>query len=270
MKVGDFPLLFSKKGINMRDFSIAECLKRLDINGISKLDKMRSLYCNLDKLILGEKAYLKECMFKRSFELAEDVERDTFRGILLRAVKMGMEAELGGAIKQEAEHLDRMLSKVGMSNETVTGRIFFVSMPEDSFSFILSLLSEDEKAKARSDIEAGNGKYYTIFGHENDEVSDNHRRFELACDLMDLDKIQICATSSFLQGSEINMKMAIDNQNIADKIENEWQLYRKMTPAERIADFNHFLKEIRYVNGLEPRPIIRHDDNMHDDNQNQR
>lgn len=43
-----------------------------------------------------------------------------------------------------------------------------------------------------------------------------------------------------------------------------------MSPQERVADFNRFVEEIRYVNGLTPRPIAHHNDgnNNRGDNQN--
>ena len=46
-----------------------------------------------------------------------------------------------------------------------------------------------------------------------------------------------------------------------------------MSHQERAEDFNRFVQEIRYVNGLAPRPIERHNDGneMHNnDNTNQR
>lgn len=43
-----------------------------------------------------------------------------------------------------------------------------------------------------------------------------------------------------------------------------------MSPQERVADFNRFVEEIRYVNGLYPRPMTHHNDTDRGDNQNQR
>ena len=68
----------------------------------------------------------------------------------------------------------------------------------------------------------------------------------------------------------INLDLAMNDGDMADTIENEYLSYKKMSPRERVEDFNRFVQEIRYVNGLTPRPIEGHDDNMNNNNQNQR
>ena len=44
----------------MMEFSINECMKKLNIQEGSHLDKLQQLYCNLDRLILNERSYLNE------------------------------------------------------------------------------------------------------------------------------------------------------------------------------------------------------------------
>jgi hypothetical protein len=68
----------------------------------------------------------------------------------------------------------------------------------------------------------------------------------------------------------MNLDLAMNDGDMADTIENEYLSYKKMSSSERSKDFDSFLQEIRYMNGLAPRPIERHDDNMNNDNQNQR
>ena len=63
---------------------------------------------------------------------------------------------------------------------------------------------------------------------------------------------------------------SMENDNMADKLENEYLTYKKTSPQERVADFNRCVEEIRYVNGLVPRPMTHHNDTDRGDNQNQR
>lgn len=254
------------------EFSVTECMNRLNIKEGTKMDKMQSLYCNLDRLVLNERGYLKECMFERSFEQAEDVERDVFRGILLRAVKMGIESELGGAIKQETSQGDEVLQNAGELNENgVSGSICWAACPEGDFKFVMfQTINEAQKKQMRSSIENDRANFFNLFGKKHTNRTDNLRQFDIECDCMDLDQVSVCARTSYLKGLEMNLKMASKDDEVLQTLENEWQTYQEMTPAERIADFNRFVVEIRYVNGLEPRPITRHNDNKYNDNQNQR
>lgn len=247
----------------MIEFSLQECMKKLNIQEGSHLDKLQQLYCNLDQLILNERGYLSACMFDSSVEQAADVERNVWRGILLRALKMGMESKLGGAIKQETTRGEEILHRVGELNQNgVAGRICWAALPEGDVTFVMfKSLKELEKVKIRTAIESI---------QDIDNKTDRLRQFDIACDLMDLDKIDVCSKTSYLKGIELHLKMVSQDKDMADKLENEWLFYQKMPLSQRVKDFNRFIQDIRYVNELGPRPIARHDDNMNDDNQNQK
>lgn len=255
----------------MADFSLQECMKKLNIQEGARLEKLRTLYCALDRLIEQERFYLSECIVERLYNHISDVDRDVWRGIVLRAVKMGMEAELGGAIKQDIQVLDTSIS---VDKQGVNGKIYWASMPERAFEFtMLSILTEEEKAQARKELANGTiSKYCNILSLDNDNIQDAKRQFESDCELMDWDMISVKPASCYHRGIGMNLQMAIEDDNMADKLESEWQAYKKMSPQERVVDFNRFVKEIRYVNGLAPRPMTHHNDgnNNRGDNQNKR
>lgn len=253
----------------MADFSIDECMEKLNIQDGSRLEKMRALYCALDRLIEHERLYLAECIVERLYNHISDVDRDVWRGIELRAVKMGMEAELGGAIKQDIQVLDTSIS---VDKQGVNGKIYWASMPERAFEFtMLFTLTEEEKAQARKELANGTiSKYCNILSLDSGNITDAKRQFDHDCDLMDWDAISLKPSSCYHRGIGINLQMAIEDDKMADKLENEYLSYKKMSLSERSKDFDSFLQEIRYVNGLAPRPIVRHNDTTRGNNQNQR
>lgn len=255
----------------MSEFSLQECMSQLKIKDGVRLEKMRQLYCGLDKLIEEKRSYITACMFKKSFEKAENVERDTWRGILLRALKMGMESDLGGAIKQDFEPFDNMMTKIGMYQKSATGCICWASCPETNSPFLIPVaLTKAEQEDARIAFENGQDLCFGVGSIIHDNIEDKRRHFEYECELMDLDRISLSPACCFRYGVMMNLDLAMNDGDMADTIENEYLSYKKMSSSERSKDFDSFLQEIRYVNGLAPRPIERHDDNMNNDNQNQR
>ena len=253
----------------MADFSIDECMEKLNIQEGSRLEKMRALYCALDRLIEHERLYLAECIVERLYNHISDVDRDVWRGIELRAVKMGMEAVLGGAIKQEIQVLDALNFD---DNRGVNGKVCWASTPEVHFKFtMLSTLTEQQKAQAREELSNGKiSEYCNILSLDNGNLKDAKRQFDHDCDLMDWDAISLKPSSCYHCGIGMNLQMAIEDDKMADKLENEYLSYKKMSLSERSKDFDSFLQEIRYVNGLAPRPIVRHNDTDRGNNQNQR
>ncbi len=253
----------------MAEFSLQECMKKLNIQEGARLEQLRTLYCVLDRLVEQERLYLSECIVERLYNHISDVDRDVWRGIVLRAVKMGMEAELGGAIKQDIQFFDTSFSD---DNQGVNGKIYWVSTPERAFEFtMLSILNEKQKAQAYEDLANGKiSKYCNMLSLDSSNITDAKRQFDQDCDLMDWDAISVKPAFCYHRGIGMNLQMAIEDDDMADKLETEWQSYQKMSPQERVADFNRFVEEIRYVNGLAPRPMTHHKDTDRGDNQNQR
>lgn len=255
----------------MTHFSIDECMRKLNIQDGTRLDKMKELYCHLDKLIGNERIYLTNCISQETCEQASEVDRDVWCGILLRSVKMGMEAELGGAIKREYEVADNLLSKANLQNTGVSGTIEWAACPESEFSFVaLHTLTSEEKRQAFQSFNEGRVLYHNVMRRPSDDIQDMRRQFDFECDLMDLDRISLQASSCYFQGVKMNLQMALEDDSMTEKMENEWVSYQKMSPQERASDFNRFTEEIRYVNGLSPRPMSHHNEGRRDNNQNQR
>jgi len=117
----------------MTHFSIAECMKKLNIQEGAHLDKMKELYCQLDNLILNERKYLSNCISQDIYTQVAEIDRDVWRGILLRSIKMGMESELGGAIKRECDVVDNQLSNANSQNTGVSGIIKWALVPNSNF-----------------------------------------------------------------------------------------------------------------------------------------
>ena len=189
---------------------------------------------------------------------------------MLRALKMSMESESGGAIKQDIQFFDTPFSD---DNQGISGKIYWASIPERPFEFaILSMINEQQKAQAREELANGKiSEYCNVLSLDNDNIQDAKRQFDHDCDLMNWDAVSLKSASCYHRGIGMNLQMAIEDNAMAAKLENEWQSYQKMSPQERVADFNRFVEEIRYVNGLEPRPICRrNEDNTHNNTQNQR
>ncbi len=254
----------------MSEFSLQECMKKLNIQEGTRLEKMRALYCALDRLVEQERLYLSECIVERLYNHISDVDRDVWRGIMLRALKMSMESELGGAIKQDIQFFDTPFSD---DNQGVNGKVYWASMPERAFEFtMLSTLTEEEKTQARKELDNGEiSKYCNILSLDRGNITDAKRQFDSDCDLMDLDTISVKPAFCYQRGIGMNLQMALENDDMMDKLETEWVSYQKLSPQERADDFNRFVEKIRYVNGLAPRPISRHnDDNTHNNTQNYR
>ena len=254
------------------DFSIAECMQKMHIQNGSHLEKMQSFYCCLDDFILAEQPYLENCMFLKSCEQTKKLEVDILNGILLRSVKMGMESELGGAIKKEHARCDRILSRMKLTHQTTTVCISWASCPESVFVFKLNLLSSEDKMNAYSALNAGKGYRSYIQGRQHRNCVDDKRQFDLECNLMNLDAVALPAQHSYRQGVIMNLELADLHDGMLDTLVGEWQSYQRMTPQERTADFNRFIHEIRCVNGLEPKKILSHNDdnNLNNNNINQR
>jgi hypothetical protein len=131
-------------------------------------------------------------------------------------------------------------------------------------------LTKNEQKETLEAFEKGKNNCFEVMGIFHKNIVDNRRQFEFECELMDLDRISISAASSFRRGIDINLEMAENDGDIANKIEKEYLDYKKMSMAERQKDFDHFVNEIRYVNGLLPRPIVRDQDDNFNENDHQR
>ena len=85
----------------MTEFSLKECAERLGITDKSDEKYAKELYLNLDKVILHHRKYLNSCIFQSVYEQIGEVDSDVWKGILLTVLKMAIESEVGGAVKQD-------------------------------------------------------------------------------------------------------------------------------------------------------------------------
>jgi len=131
-------------------------------------------------------------------------------------------------------------------------------------------LTSEQKRQIYQAFDEGRISCYNVMGKALNNMQDIRRQLDFECDLMDLDRISVKASSGYFQGVKMNLKIALSDDNMAEKLENEWLFYQKMVPSQRIKDFNRFVEDIRQANGMAPWSIGRHNEGSRGDNQNQR
>lgn len=238
------------------DFSLQECAKRLGITDKSDADCAKELYMNLDKMILHYRNYLKSCVFDSVRNQIGEVDREVWMGVLFYALKMAIESELGGAVKQEKPN---DIGLFGADKKEIDFNVEWISSGIGLYCNPM-IFSKQQKQSERQKIQESvdNGEQ---------QAHDWKLAFEIYCDMENLDSARLSPKTCYLIGTQICLNMAMNSDDAGEIFVKAFDMYSQMMPAQRLNDFNHLRQKIQEINQSDPFTIMISHWNQNGDNQ---
>lgn len=237
---------------NMAEFSLQECAQKLGIIGENGSYHVDALYAKLDQLILRHRNYLEACLYERTRNLIQYADRQIWFGVLLRSLKMAIESEIGGAVKQEYSKGSAILERSDRKNNGLALQVQWVTGDIKFFRTFETVLTERQKQDVWCDIYNGKKNLISIFGKTPDNLCDQRRQFEFECDIMNFDRARLSPKSCYLWGTRYCLKQGIEDEEQADMMASEFEMYVKMMPQQRMKDLYRLRQGIQEINQSDP------------------
>lgn len=229
----------------MAEFSLQECAKRLGIDATGDMECAKALYMNMDKMISKHRRYLNECVYDKIYDNIGHVDREVWEGVLFCGLKMAIESQIGGAVKQVEPGVHR--DKQSGRELHVFKVMWATAGAEICCEPVILTQQEQKEEKHRIQKCIDEGETY---------APDLCRRFEIYCDMLNYDAARLSPKSCYVIGTEILQYDAILDVKEADAFAMAYEMYCQMTSAQRMNDFNRLRKQVDEINQSDPFMIM--------------